>query len=57
MLKISVILNEHLQGATLQVLSPWTSVIKIAKKVIAIIGIVAAMAIIIICRYIYINSV
>ena len=32
LLKISILLNEHLQGAILQVLSPWTIAMKIANK-------------------------
>ena len=42
LLRISILLNEHLQGVILQVLLPWTLAMKTAKKVI-ITGVMAAM--------------
>ena len=40
--RTSILLNEHLQGEILQVLSPWTLAMKTAKKVI-VTGVMVAM--------------
>ena len=46
LLNTLILLNEHLQGATVQVPSPWTTAMKTAKKGTAIIAVMVAMTVI-----------